>query len=410
MAQTTFDFEKPLADLEEALTKARDGYGRLAEKKRSTEAKALAKRLEAERKTQSLAAGERDPLEETNPGLVRDQALGETAASPAPAARAPEPTANPDAGTAPPPTSSAIRAPEEDDVDPKLARKIADLEAEIETKRSEIYSRLTPWQRVQIARHPARPHSLDYVWRLFSDWTELRGDRTFADDQAVVTGLARFGDQPVAVIGQQKGADTRDNITRNFGMMHPEGYRKAMRVMKLAEKFSMPVICFIDTPGAYPGIGAEERGQGEAIGRNIMEMSMLRTPVVCVVIGEGASGGALGMGIGDKLLMMQYAWYCVISPEGCASILWRDAAKAPEAAEALKLTAEDLLRLGVVDEIVPEPLGGAHHDPAAATDMLRDCLTRHLDELRSLGERELLDRRFQKYRRMGEAHLADRGA
>lgn len=380
MAQATFDFEKPIADLEDALLRSRESYNKLAEKKRAAEAKALAKKLDAERK----AEGERDPNEETNPGT--NPGVG--------VALAPEPAED-----------KAPATPEEDEVDPKLARKIADLEAEIQVRRNEIYAKLTPWQRVQIARHPARPHALDYVWRLFSDWTELRGDRQFSDDQAVVAGLARFGSRPVAVIGQQKGADTRDNITRNFGMMHPEGYRKAMRVMKLAEKFSMPVICFIDTPGAYPGIGAEERGQGEAIGRNIMEMAMLRTPIVCVVIGEGASGGALGVGVGDRLLMMQYAWYCVISPEGCASILWRDAAKAPEAAQALKLTAEDLLGFEIVDEIVPEPLGGAHHDPGAAADMLRDCVTRHLEELAALDADELLERRFQKYRRMGEAHI-----
>ncbi len=276
------------------------------------------------------------------------------------------------------------------------------LESELADRRREIFTGLTPWQRVLVARHPARPHALDYVRWLISDWTELRGDRAFGDDKAVLAGFGRFMNRPVAVIGQQKGADTKDNIQRNFGMMHPEGYRKAMRVMKTAEKFDIPVLVFIDTPGAYPGIGAEERGQAEAIARNIMEMSMLRVPIVCTVIGEGASGGALGIGIGDRLLMMEYAWYCVISPEGCATILWRDAGLAHQAAEALKLTAEDLDRFGIIDGIIPEPVGGAHRDPAEAAANLRQALEAQLKPLLALDKEALLEQRFEKYRHVGE--------
>ena len=273
----------------------------------------------------------------------------------------------------------------------------------MESTRREVYENLNPWQRVQIARHASRPHALDYIRQLITDWNELHGDRHFGDDKAVVTGVGRFDGRPVAIIGQQKGADTNENILRNFGMMHPEGYRKALRVMKLAEKFSMPVLVFIDTPGAYPGIGAEERGQAEAIARNIMAMTTLRTPIICAIIGEGASGGALGVGVGDRILMMEYAWYCVISPEGCASILWRDPSHAERAAEALKLTAEDLDRLGIIEEIVPEPLGGAHHGPVEATQNLREAIGRHLDELTDLSIDELLEKRFKKYRYIDEA-------
>lgn len=292
--------------------------------------------------------------------------------------------------------------PESPEDETCLAERLDRSRAKLEGLRSELYGNLTAWQRVQIARHPARPHALDYIGALFTDWSELHGDRQFGDDQAVVTGLARFDGEPVAVIGQQKGCDTKDNIHRNFAMMHPEGYRKAMRVMRLAEKFDMPLVILIDTPGAYPGIGAEERGQGEAIARNIMEMSTLRTPIVCTVIGEGASGGALGIGVGDRLLMMQYAWYCVISPEGCATIAWKDAAKAPAAAEALRLTATDLDELGIVDEIIAEPLGGAHRDMKAATSALKVALTRHLGELKNLPTDELLELRFRKYRDVGQ--------
>lgn len=286
-----------------------------------------------------------------------------------------------------------------------LRKRIRDLEAHIERTRRSVYSALNPWQRIQIARHPDRPRALDYIRRLVTDWTEVRGDRCFGDDSAVLAGFGRLHERPVAVIGQQKGVDTKDNIARNFGMMHPEGYRKALRVMKTAEKFRMPILVFIDTSGAYPGIGAEERGQGEAIGRNIMEMSMLRVPIVCSVIGEGASGGALGIGVGDRVLMMEYAWYCVISPEGCSTILWRDASRAEAAAEALRLTAADLTEFGVVDEIIPEPLGGAHHDPMTATDSVRAAVERHLEELDRIEIDALLESRFERYRKMGNAWL-----
>lgn len=286
-----------------------------------------------------------------------------------------------------------------------LRKRIRDLEAHIERTRRSVYASLNPWQRIQIARHPERPRSLDYIRRMVTDWTEVRGDRTFGDDSALLAGFGRFHERPVAVIGQQKGVDTKDNIARNFGMMHPEGYRKALRVMKTAEKFRMPVLVFIDTSGAYPGIGAEERGQGEAIGRNIMEMSMLKVPIVCSVIGEGASGGALGVGVGDRVLMMEYAWYCVISPEGCSTILWRDASRAEAAAGALRLTAGDLIEFGVVDEIIPEPLGGAHHDPLTAADSVRAAVERHLDELDRHRPEELIEARFERYRKMGNAWL-----
>lgn len=280
-------------------------------------------------------------------------------------------------------------------------QEIRRLEKELQALKTKIYSGLTPWQRVQMARHMMRPHTLDYVYGLFTDWTELRGDRRFADDSAMVCGLARFEGQPVAVIGQQKGKETRENLARNFGMAHPEGYRKALRIMKMAEKFELPIIVFIDTPGAFPGIGAEERGQAEAIARNIMEMSLLEVPILCVIIGEGASGGALGIGIGDSLLMLENAWYCVISPEGCASILWRDATMAPRSAEALKLTAKDLLEQGIIDEIIPEPLGGAHRHPDQTTANVKKVLHTHLKRLMKKSTKALMEDRFNKYRKMG---------
>jgi len=285
--------------------------------------------------------------------------------------------------------------------EPGVSSRIKELEKKLESTKKKIYSGLTPWQRVQLARHMARPHSLDYINAIFSDWTEVHGDRGFADDLAVVTGFARLGNQPVAIVGQQKGKETRENLTRNFGMMHPEGYRKAMRVMRIAEKFKLPIVIFIDTPGAYPGIGAEERGQAEAIARNIRDMFTLTVPIVIIIIGEGASGGALGIGVGDVTLMMENAWYCVISPEGCASILWRDRAMAPQSAESLKLTAPDLLKFKVIDEIVPEPLGGAHRDPKAAFENVSRAISRHLDQLISIPPEEILKNRDAKYRAMG---------
>ncbi len=279
--------------------------------------------------------------------------------------------------------------------------KVKRIEAEIETLRTQIYAELTPFQRIKIARHMARPRSLDYIQALITDWTEVHGDRAFADDMAVVTGYARFQNIPVAVVGQQKGKDTKENLTRNFGMMHPEGYRKALRIMKSAVKFEMPIFVFIDTPGAYPGIGAEERGQAEAIARNLFEMSRMPVPILCTVIGEGASGGALGIGVGDRLLMLENSWFCVISPEGCASILFRDAGRATEAAEALRLTPADLVEQGIVDEVIPEPPGGAHRDFAATAKNVRAALRRHFRELAKKDGETLVRERYERYRSIG---------
>ena len=283
-----------------------------------------------------------------------------------------------------------------------VRREIAPLEEKLTVLRGEIYRNLTPYQRVQVARHPRRPYTLDYLHGIFTDFVELHGDRLFRDDPAIVGGLARLEGQSVVVIGQQKGRDTKDNLRRNFGMPHPEGYRKALRLMKMAERFGLPVITLIDTPGAFPGLGAEERGQAEAIARNIEEMAVLKTPIVAVIIGEGGSGGALAIAVGDRVLMLENAVYSVISPEGCAAILWRDAALRERAAESLRLTAPDLIALGVIDEIVPEPPGGAHADPEAATAALAPVLTRHLAELARLRPEKLVRRRADKYLRMGK--------
>jgi acetyl-CoA carboxylase carboxyl transferase subunit alpha len=286
--------------------------------------------------------------------------------------------------------------------DPLATRdEIARVQERLTRLQRRTYANLTPWQRTQLARHPKRPHTLDYVRLLLDDFLELHGDRLFGDDAAIVGGLARFEGQPVVVIGHQKGRDTRENIARNFGMPHPEGYRKALRLMKLAEKFRRPVLTFIDTPGAYPGVGAEERGQAEAIARNLREMAGLRTPVVAMVIGEGGSGGALAIGMGNRVLMLEYAVYSVISPEGCAAILWSDRAKAPEAAELMRTTAPDLLRLGVIDAIVSEPLGGAHRDWEGAADRLRQALREHLGVLRGRSADELVSERYERFRRIG---------
>ena len=264
-----------------------------------------------------------------------------------------------------------------------------------------IHSRLTRWQRVQLARHPNRPHSWDYIQRWSPDFIELHGDRHFADDTAIIAGIGTLNDQPVAYLAQQKGRNTRENLYRNFGMMRPEGYRKALRIMKLAEKFGLPVISLIDTQGAYPGLGAEERGQGEAIARNLMEMSALMVPIVSVVIGEGASGGALGIGICDRMLMLENTWYSVISPEGCASILWRDATKAAQAAEALQLIPPDLKKMGICDRIVPEPLGGAHRDYDETADILKAVVDEELEALKDVPPEVFLNRRIEKYAQMG---------
>ena len=279
--------------------------------------------------------------------------------------------------------------------------EIAKLEERLGRQQQRVYSSLTAWQRAQIARHPKRPHTLDLVNLLLEDWVELHGDRVFGDDKAIVGGLATFDGEPVVLIGHQKGRDTRENIARNFGMPHPEGYRKALRLMQLAGKFGKPIITFIDTPGAYPGLGAEERGQAEAIARNLREMAGLPTPVICVVTGEGGSGGALAIGVGNRVLMLEYAIYSVISPEGCAAILWGDAAKAPEAAELMRVTAPDLLKLGVIDAIVPEPVGGAHRNWEAAAASLRGALRDQLWQLKSKSEAELIEERHEKFRRIG---------
>ncbi len=282
-----------------------------------------------------------------------------------------------------------------------IEREIRTLERKVKRKLIKLYRELTPWQRVQVARHPNRPYTLDYVNHMLEDFVEFAGDRRFGDDKAIVAGIGRFEGMTVAVIGHQKGRNTKENIERNFGMAHPEGYRKALRVAKLAEKFGFPILTFVDTPGAYPGIGAEERGQAEAIGENLYEFVALRVPIVVSIIGEGGSGGALAIGVGDRILMQENAVYAVISPEGCASILWRDASKAPLAAEALKLTAKDLYELGVIDEIVKEPIGGAHRDHRLAASILKRAIRRNLKELVKIPPDELVERRYEKFRRIG---------
>ncbi len=283
-----------------------------------------------------------------------------------------------------------------------VRREIAPLEEKLAELRSEIYKNLTPFQRVQVARHPRRPYALDYLNTIFSDFVELHGDRLYRDDPAIVAGTARLAGRGVVVIGQQKGRDTKENLKRNFGMPHPEGYRKALRLMRMAERFRLPVITLIDTPGAYPGLGAEERGQAEAIARNLEEMATLKTPMIAVVIGEGGSGGALALGVTDRVLMFENSVYSVISPEGCAAILWKDSTQRERAAEALKLTAPDLLSLGLIDEIIPEPLGGNHADPDAAGVALSEALGRHLAELERLPHDRLLAQRAEKFLKMGK--------
>ncbi len=283
-----------------------------------------------------------------------------------------------------------------------VADEIAILERKLEKLKDETYRGLSPIERVQLARHPKRPYALDYIARVFTDFIELHGDRSFRDDAAIVGGWARLGGRTVMVVGHQKGRDMKENLKRNFGMPHPEGYRKALRLMQLAEKFGHPVITLIDTPGAYPGIGAEERGQAEAIARNLREMARLRVPTISVVIGEGGSGGALALGVTDRILMLENAVYSVISPEGCAAILWKTNEAKDKAAAALKLTATDLQALGVVDEVIAEPVGGAHADWDAAAAALAEALGRHLDDLRDTPPDELIDRRLEKYGRMGE--------
>lgn len=282
-----------------------------------------------------------------------------------------------------------------------LAREIHAIEKKIETTRREIYSNLTPWQKVQIARHPRRPYALDYIRATCTEFNELHGDRQYNDDRAIIGGTAFFQGEAVMIVAQQKGRDPKERIARNFGMPQPEGYRKALRLMKLAEKFHLPVLTFIDTPGAFPGVESEARHVSEAIATNLREMAMLRTPTISVVVGEGGSGGALGIGVTDRVLIFENSYYSVISPEGCAAILWKDGAAAPKAAEALKVSADHLERLGIVDEIVPEPLGGAHNDPSQAAGALQYALQKHLNDLRALSPDALLENRYERYRHLG---------
>ncbi len=276
------------------------------------------------------------------------------------------------------------------------------LENKLESLKKQVYANLTPWDRVSICRHPLRPHSLDYIKNLTSEFEELAGDRVFSDDHAVIGGLGKINGKKFVLIGLEKGSDTESRIFRNFGMAHPEGYRKALRLMQLAEKFNLPVVTFLDTPGAYPGLSAEERGQGWAIAKNLFEMAKLKTPMIVVLIGEGCSGGALGLGMGDKIGMLEHAYYSVISPEGCASILWKDSAKNAQAAATLKMQSEDLLKFGVIDTIIKEPLGGAHLDIEKAYEYVRDFILEALAETQALPIAELVEKRYQKFRKMGQ--------
>jgi len=296
--------------------------------------------------------------------------------------------------------------PEKHSMGISFEEEITIIEGKIAETRRQIFSNLTAWQRVQLARHPKRPYSLDYIKAAFNGFHELHGDRLFADDRAVVGGFARLGDQKVVVIGTQKGRDTKEKIFRNFGSAYPEGYRKALRLMRLAEKFSLPIITLIDTAGAYPGIGAEERHVAESIAVNLREMMLLDVPIIAAVIGEGGSGGAIGIGVADRVLILENAYYSVISPEGCAAILWKDRAAAAKAAEALKITAKNLLELGLVDEIIPEPLGGAHNDHAAAAASLKAHLLKNLAKLQKLSSAERLKQRYEKFRAHG--HVAEK--
>ncbi len=289
-----------------------------------------------------------------------------------------------------------------------LDGEIKSLENKLDELRHSVYGSLTPWQRVQIARHPKRPYTMDYVTLIMTDFVELHGDRLFSDDKAIITGFAKLDGKKVAVIGHQKGRDTKENLMRNFGSAHPEGYRKAMRIMEMAEKFGCPIVSFVDTPGAYPGVGAEERGQAHAIAYNLREMMGLAVPIIVVVIGEGGSGGALGIGIGSRVFVLENAYYSVISPEGCAAILWKDRSRAPDAASTLRLTAKDLLELGLIDEVIPEPLGGAHRDPEGTAATLKGVLVKYLERLGKFSKEQLLEDRYEKFRKMGVFEMAQK--
>jgi len=282
-----------------------------------------------------------------------------------------------------------------------VSDEVRKLEQKANEIKKEIFTNLNAWERVQVARYPSRPYFLDYVQLIMDEYTEFHGDRFFGDDRALIGGPARIGGHKIMLLGHQKGRDTKENLMRNFGCAHPEGYRKALRLMKTAEKFNIPIVTFIDTPGAYPGIGAEERGQAEAIAVNLREMMTLTVPIICVVIGEGGSGGALGIGVGDHIMILQNAYYSVISPEGCAAILWKDRKRAEDAARALKLTSADLLKLGIVDEVIPEPMGGAHRDSVEMARILKEFLVKNLDKMCSLSGEEILNKRYEKFRRMG---------
>lgn len=282
-----------------------------------------------------------------------------------------------------------------------MADEIKSLEEKLASKKSEIYNNLTPWQRIQISRHQNRPYTLDYIRMIMDDFKELHGDRRFAEDNAIVAGMATINGRSIMLIGHQKGRDVKERTFRRFGMPNPEGYRKALRLMKLAERFNIPIVTFIDTPGAYPGLGAEERGQAEAIAVNLEEMSLLKVPVISIVIGEGGSGGALGIGVANRVLIMEYAYYSVISPEGCAAILWKDGTQAPRAAEALKLTGKDLIKLGVVDAIIPEPIGGAHNDVEQTSKILKEQLLSELKRFDNMTEDEIVNARYNKFRNLG---------
>lgn len=282
-----------------------------------------------------------------------------------------------------------------------VSDEIAAIEKKFAATQKEIYSNLTAWQRVQLSRHPKRPYALDYINAIFENFSELHGDRNFGDDRALIGGMAFLEGKPVMIIAQQKGRDTKEKIQRNFGMPQPEGYRKALRLMKLAAKFELPIVCFIDTPGAYPGVKSEERHVSEAIAVNLREMSMLKVPVLAIVIGEGGSGGALGIGVADRILILENAYYSVISPEGCAAILWKDRAAAPKASEALKITAADLKKLGIVDDVIDEPLGGAHRAPDRTIAKVGNAIKKNLAELSELGKKDLLEARYKKFREMG---------